>query len=104
MAIDVPDSRCCEPLQRWIQVTDRSDQRFLFALRIRPARVTLVDAPQGALLSCPAIGLHVASGRLTEVSLRAVAWDGECRFEADGSVRRMRVRLRAGEVNAIRWR
>lgn len=106
VAIDVPDSRCCPPLDTTIEVKPAAGeaQRFVFSLLIRPAGVTLVEAPEHAELSCPRALLRVAAGGLAVLPMQSVVWEGTCFFESkSGASREERLRLRAGEVNAIRW-
>ena len=109
--IHVPDSRCCEPIAKGLRVLPPAErqpdsvQLVVIHLPVRPARVTLVDAPPRAVLSCHELGLVVESGHLEAVAMTSVSWDGQCELDSvDGSApRTMRVRVVAGEVNAVRW-
>jgi hypothetical protein len=110
--VEVPSSTCCRPWEGTIRIDapppdrPRDVQRVVLSLEVLPAMVTLVDAPCGAEYACATLGLSGGAGSLKTVKLPDVSWSGLCVLvEADGRgpLRRTKVTLQAGAVNAIQW-
>ena len=104
---EVPGSRCCKTWSGVVRIAGaaRGDdpQRLVIPLEVLPAKVVLVDAPSDAQLRCRDIGISSGLGELSTVHMREPEWTGWCEFQSGGVVTRARVRLAAGEINAVPW-
>jgi serine/threonine-protein kinase len=103
-------ANCCKKLSKVIRVDPPPDgkpehvQTIPLALEIQPAKVTLLGAPQNGQLSCTQLSLTCFAGAQQQITLHEPSWDGTCTFSApDKPARKGRVRINAGETNAIPW-
>jgi serine/threonine-protein kinase len=102
----VPDSKCCEPLERTEEIKPEdgsgTPQTVSLSLGFRDAEISAPGAPAGAQLRCPGV-----SGPASQkYSVRMNQLDGEisCDLEAPGvATRRRSVPLRAGEHADVPW-
>jgi hypothetical protein len=104
----VPDSKCCESVRREEEI--KSDdgagnpQQVSLSLRFRDALISAPDAPPGAQLSCPILGISgPASGRFP-VHMSTFEQDISCNLDVRGAAsQRISVTLRAGELITVNW-
>jgi serine/threonine-protein kinase len=104
---EVPGSRCCKPWSGVVRISAAprpgDPQRLVIPLEVLPAKLVLVDAPPDAQLRCAGIGVTAGLGELSTVRLREPEWSGWCEFRSGELVTPARVRLAAGEINAVPW-
>jgi tRNA A-37 threonylcarbamoyl transferase component Bud32 len=104
----VPDSKCCESVRRDEEIKpddgSGSAQQVSLSLRFRDAMISAPDAPPGAQLSCPILGIAgPASGRFP-VHMSSFEQDISCNLDVRGaSSQRSSVTLRAGELITVTW-
>jgi tRNA A-37 threonylcarbamoyl transferase component Bud32 len=104
----VPDSKCCESVRREEEIKpddgSGSAQQVSLSLRFRDALLSAPDAPPGALLSCPILGISgPASGRFP-VHMSSFEQDISCNLDVRGaSSQKSSVTLRAGELISVTW-
>jgi hypothetical protein len=104
--IDVPDSRCCDPVDTDVTVAEADGglQRFVFHLSVRPASVVVLEGPDDGILQCPGLPLVARVGDIESAEMSLPEWVGRCTFrEGRHTVASGEVRLRAGELNAVLW-
>ena len=104
----VPDSNCCEPVRREeeIKADDGSGavQQISLSLRFRDAAISAPEAPPGAQLSCPILGIAGPATQKFPVHMSTFEQDISCSVDAPGaSSQRSSVTLRAGEVVTVVW-
>jgi len=104
----VPDSKCCEPVRREEEI--KSDdgagtaQQVSLSLRFRDALVSAPDAPAGAQLSCPILGISGPASGKFPVHMSTFEQDISCTLDVRGALsQRSSVTLRAGELITVNW-
>jgi hypothetical protein len=105
------EPRCCQKSTTTVAVdlppSGKLDEEktIYLEMAINPANVSLAaNAPRGASVSCPDIGLTVSTGAAVPAKLREPSWTGTCVFVAPDRARRLHtVILNAGETKAITW-
>jgi serine/threonine-protein kinase len=105
------DAHCCQRLVQTVAVepspAGKPDdvQTIARTLVLNPASVGIApDAPRGATLSCPEVGLHASPGAPGAARLPRVEWTGRCTFAApDHPSRTSTLVLKAGETKTVPW-
>jgi hypothetical protein len=104
----VPDSKCCEPVRREEEIKPEDGsgtaQQISLSLRFRDALISAPDAPPGAQLSCPILGIIGPASARFPVHMSTFEQDISCYVDLRGAPsQRSSVTLRAGELVTITW-
>jgi hypothetical protein len=105
---EVPKSRCCKALTKFeeIRPDDGSGrpQEVVLSLEFREAILSAPDAPSGATISCPLLGVSGPASQVLRIPMQASDVPISCDLDAPGLHRSaIPVTLRAGEPTNVPW-
>jgi eukaryotic-like serine/threonine-protein kinase len=105
---EVPKSRCCKTLTKTeeIRPDDGSGrpQEVVLSLEFRDAMLLAPDAPPGATISCPLLGVSGPASQVFRIPMQAADVPVSCDLDAPGLHRSaIPVTLRPGESTNVPW-
>jgi hypothetical protein len=105
---EVPKSRCCKTLTKSEEVRpddgSGSPQEVVLSLEFRDAILSAPDAPAGARISCPLLGLSGPAFQVFRIPVQAADVPVSCDLDAPGLHRSaIPVTLRPGESTTVPW-